>query len=228
MRLAPSALPGGIMLEKTKTKARPPTDDVTIWTPYEAETAPAGRVTIIVDGITPLMTHNPQSMGTPKGATKGSRIPEPEVEAEAGTYRLDDGTCAITGSAFRESLLEAAGAFKGPKRTSMKGLLFHIAVEQELIALKLRDGTLIKNFEIDRRRAIVQGQGIIRCRPKFREWSAEFTINFDTLLVRDPKLIIEILNDAGNRIGCGDYRPGTSKRGHGTFGRFQVRCYRVE
>jgi hypothetical protein len=216
-----------MMLERTK-KAKSPVAGVSEWTPYEAETAPPGRLHVIVDGITALMTHNPQSMGTAKGPTKGSRIPEPEVEAEAGTYRLDDGTCAITGPAFRESLLEAAGAFKGPKRTSMKGLLFHIAVEQELVPLKLRDGTLIRNYEIDKRRAIVQSQGIIRCRPKFREWSTEFTIIFDTLLVREPKLIIEILNDAGSRIGVGDFRPGTSKRGHGTFGRFRVRCFRIE
>lgn len=212
------------MLEKAKKSV----EGVTAWTPYEAETAPPGRLRVIVDGMTPLLTHNPQSMGTSKAPSKGSRIPEPEVEAEAGTYRLEDGTCAITGAAFRESLLEAAGAFRGPKRTSMKSLLFHIAVEEELIPLKLRDGTPIKNYEIDKRRAIVQGQGIIRCRPKFREWSAEFTVVYDSLLVREPKLIIEILNDAGNRIGVGDYRPGTSKRGHGTFGRYQVRCFIIE
>jgi hypothetical protein len=215
------------MLERAK-KAKPVEAVADDWTQYEAETAPPGRIRVIVDGITPLMTHNPQGMGTAKAPSKGSRIPEPEVEAETGTYRLEDGTCAITGPAFRESLLEAAGAFKGPKRTSMKGLLFHIAVAEELIPLKLRDGTPIKNFEIDKRRAIVQGQGIIRCRPRFREWSAEFTVVYDSLLVREPKLIVEILNDSGNRIGVGDYRPGTSKRGHGTHGRYQVRCYRIE
>jgi hypothetical protein len=214
------------MLDKTQHKSVKSLE--VEWTDYEAETAPDGKVHVIVDGISPLMTHNPQGMATAKGPTKGSRIPEPEVEAEAGTYRLEDGSCGITGNAFRESTLEAAGAFKGPKRTSMKGLLFHVTVAPDLVQLKLRDGTPIKNYEIDQRRAIVQSQGILRARPKFREWSAEFTIIYDPLLVRDPKLIVEILADAGNRIGVGDYRPGTTKRGHGTFGRFQVRCFRIE
>jgi hypothetical protein len=188
---------------------------------YSAESIPAGRIHFIVDGITPLLTHNPESMGTVKGPSKESRIPEPEVEAEAGLYRMEDGTCAIKGESFRGATLNASSAFKGAKRTTMKSVLSHITVVEELVPLMLRDGTPISSYVIDRRRVRVQRAGIIRARPKFMEWSAEFTFEFDPLLVREPKIICDILQDGGNRFGVGDYRPQCG----GSFGRFRLREY---
>ena len=55
---------------------------------------------VVFIGISPLMTHNPASMQTQRRG-KGKEIPSPEVEAEAGTYRLEDGSCGIPGIAFR-------------------------------------------------------------------------------------------------------------------------------
>jgi hypothetical protein len=182
------------------------------------------RVHIVVDGIKPLLTHNPESMGTVKGPSKASRIPEPEDEAEAGVYRLPDGTCALKGEAFRLSLLGAAGAFKAKNRTTMKSILAHVTVVQELIPLTRRDGTPLSDYVIDKRRAIIQKSGIIRCRPRFDEWSCEVIFEYDPQLTDDPKLIATILHDAGNRMGVGDYRP----QKNGPMGRYQVREYWVE
>ena len=192
--------------------------------PYEAErTIKMGRLRVVVDGISPLLTHNPESMSTSGAdAKKGGRIPTPEVEAEAGCYRLEDGSFGIKGEAFRSSDLGAAGAWK-MKKTSARSRIAHIRVVEELVQLQRRDGTPIDEYVIDRRRAIVQRAGIIRCRPRFDEWSCTFTIEFDPALVPDPKLIVDILQDAGGRIGVGDYRPSKN----GWFGRFVVRSYAV-
>lgn len=190
--------------------------------PYSADTIKAVQIRIIIDSKTPLLTHNPESMGIAADAMKGGRIPSPEVEAEAGTYRMADGTCAFKGESCRQSTLAAAGAWK-MKRTSARSRLAHITVVEELVPLMRRDGSPISDYVIDRRRAIVQKQGIIRCRPRFDEWSAMFTFMFDPLLVPDPKLIVDIMQDAGNRIGIGDYRPARN----GWFGRFDVRSYAV-
>ena len=180
------------------------------------------KLIIRVDGIRPLLTHNPSSMSMSSGdPKKGSRIPEPTEEAEAGTYRLEDGTCAIKGEGFRAAMLGAASAWKAKNRATMKSHLSHIIVSEELVPLTYNNGTSIREYEIDARRAIVQRQGIIRHRPKFNEWTAEFTVEYDPKIVPNPKIIVEIANDAGKRMGVGDNRP----QKNGNFGRFVVRDY---
>src|SRR5262252_7338354 len=101
------------MLDKTKAKlAMIPYGD-------ENTTSPA-RVVITVIGFKPLLTHNPQSMGAEKAAGKGSRIPEAEAEAEAGVYRMSDGTCAIKGEAFRGTMVGKYGAASDWKMKNRK------------------------------------------------------------------------------------------------------------
>ena len=88
------------MLEKmTKQKKTTMIDADLI--PYSSASIKAARVLIVVRGRTPLMTHNPESMGSAPEAGRGSRIPEAEVEAEAGCYRMADGTLALKGESFR-------------------------------------------------------------------------------------------------------------------------------
>ena len=155
------------MLQKVKSANR----DVKIeYVDYVTEQAAAARIRFIVDGRTPLLTHNPQSMNVVVEAGKGTRIPEAEIEAEAGVYRMEDGTCALKGEAWRASLLGAAGAWKA-KRASMKSRLSHVIVLEELTQLKRRDGSPISDYIIDSRRAIIQKQDIIRRRPRFDQWS---------------------------------------------------------
>jgi hypothetical protein len=189
---------------------------------YEPDNvASTSLLRVVVEGIKALLTHNPQSMGQGEGAKRGSRIPEPEAEAEAGCYRLEDGTCCLKGEAFRGAILGAAGAWKAAKRATMKSHLAHIVIVEELVPLTYPDGQVIKEYSIDRRRAIVQKQGIIRCRPRFEQWRAPFTIEFDPMLIKNPRMIVDILADGGNRIGVGDYRP----QRNGFFGRFRVVSY---
>lgn len=204
------------MLDKTKTKY------TTI--PYgNADLVTAARLVITIDGIKPLLTHNPESMTVEKGPGKGSRIPEAAAEAEAGTYRTAEGICCLKGEAFRASLLGAASAWKGKNRSTMKSVLSHVTVVEELVELRHPDGSSITNYVIDARRVSIQKASIIRRRPKFDEWSCTFTVEYDSAMVPDPKIIVDIVQDAGNRIGVGDYRPAKN----GPFGRFRVREYAV-
>src|ERR1700730_18311665 len=60
---------------------------------------------------------------------QGKEIPSPEVEAEAGTYRLEDGSCGIPGIAFRNGIVQAGSAWRQPRgRASMAPLPEHIDV----------------------------------------------------------------------------------------------------
>jgi hypothetical protein len=188
-----------------------------------SDAKPNARVRVSVRSISALLTHNPESMSAPSGAKKGSRVPDPADEAEAGCYRLSDGSFGIKGIAFRESILEAASSWKA-KRVSMKNILSHMTVVEELVQLcHPDDGSPLTSYVIDRRRAIVMRAGIIRARPRFEQWMATFTIEVDPVLVPDLTLIVDICADAGNRKGVGDYRPQRK----GWFGRFRPLEYTI-
>lgn len=174
-----------------------------------------------VVGLSPLLTHNPASMGAPKAAgTKGSNIPSPEDEAELGAYRLPSGQCAIPSIAFRNAIIEAGGAWKAAgRRSSMKTILSHIEMQEELLPLHHPDdGSPLTSYTIDRRRVRIQKAGILRSRPRFEAWAVSFVLVYDELLLPQPGIIQQISDDGGRRFGVGDYRPQT----RGWFGRFRV------
>lgn len=58
----------------------------------------------------------------------------------------------------------------------------------------------------DCRRAGVQGAGVMRTRPIFRDWSCPITVSVDEQII-DPQRAIDALAEAGIRCGIGDYRP---------------------
>lgn len=66
---------------------------------------------------------------------------------------------------------------------------------------------------VDVRGVGVMGKKVMRCRPIFLEWSAEFDVAFMPDLI-DPQDLIRIVAHAGRVIGVGTYRP--------RFGRFDV------
>jgi hypothetical protein len=174
------------------------------------------RLKLRVTGISPLLTHNPLSMLDKDDLAKGRQIPSPEEEAEAGVYRTADGSCAIPGVAFRSALVKASGAYRRGRR-SLKSDIAHVQVEPELVPLRSPEGEPLTGYTVDLRRAVVQRQGVVRARPRFERWSADLEVIYDPELI-EPDLIVQVMADAGRRIGVGDYRPEKS----GWFGRFTV------
>lgn len=61
------------------------------------------------------------------------------------------------------------------------------------------------------------GGRIMAHRPIFNDWALEFTILVDTEMMT-TKLLRQIVDDAGKRIGLGDFRPAKK----GPFGKFVV------
>jgi hypothetical protein len=59
-------------------------------------------------------------------------------------------------------------------------------------------------------------------RPRVDAWSCTFEIEIDTGMF-PPALIRSIIDDAGKKIGLGDYRPARK----GPFGRFVVSKWEV-
>jgi hypothetical protein len=187
--------------------------------PYENIGASTdAHVRVKAEGLRPLLTHNPQSLGQKKIAKKGSNVPSPEDEAEAGVYRLEDGSCAIKANSFIAGMLLAGSSWKVKGRTTMRSLLTHVTVVEDLVQLvDPRDGTPLRNYEIDSRPVRVQRARVIRSRPMFRFWGCEFTLEYDRQIIDEPIRMIDVLADAGKRMGAGDHR--------GQFGTYKIIGY---
>jgi len=74
-------------------------------------------------------------------------------------------------------------------------------------------------WKVDTRAVRIPATGgrILAHRPMFDDWTLEFIVDLDTSII-GVKLLRMIVDDAGKRIGLGDFRPATK----GPFGKFCV------
>ena len=82
-----------------------------------------------------------------------------------------------------------------------------------------------KGWEVDERPVRIPATGgrILAYRPKFNDWQLQFDATLDTDII-SVNLMREILDDAGKRIGLGDYRPDRK----GPFGKYKVNQWQVK
>jgi hypothetical protein len=170
-----------------------------------------------IEGIAPLLMHSPAGLGE-KRLAKGV-IPSPEEECINALYSDGKGNPVVP-SRCVEGALVKAGAGKtaaGHGKKSYKGFLLAGAeVTPEEIPL------ISEPYIIDKRRAVIGRQGIIRCRPRFDKWALEFN-----LVIKDAYLLghgqdamlKSVMEDAGLLVGILDFRP--------KFGRFKVTEFKM-
>jgi hypothetical protein len=79
-------------------------------------------------------------------------------------------------------------------------------------------------WRVDTRAVRIPSTGgrILAHRPMFDDWKLTFTAELDTTILSE-KLLRAIIDDAGKRVGLGDFRPATK----GPFGRFVVTNWKV-
>lgn len=173
-------------------------------------------------GISPLLVHNPAGMRPGSEAGLGTkRIPTPEEEAKAGLYVNDKGEFFVRANSFRSAIIGKGGSASGRKigkRTANQCVAAGFFIQHDEAILTHPDtGKPLKEYRIDSRRAVVQGNGIVRSRPCFDRWATTITCEIDEDFIRKDQ-ILELLKIAGKISGVGDYRPQCK----GMFGRFDA------
>ncbi len=166
---------------------------------------------VVIKGTRPILFNNPAAM-VGGGAKKsgGTSIPTPQEAAERSCYWTPEDIHAV--------LLAVSSAYK-TKRLSMTPFVAgSVEVAPDLVSF----GT--KDFKIDTRRAVVQRQGILRSRAKLLSWGLSFTLLVDDdFPVREAgELLRQMLEEAGRRVGIGDFRPQRK----GKFGKFAVTSFK--
>ena len=189
-----------------------------------------------------LLMHNPAGMavaaaeaeGKPP-ARGGKKIPKQAIEAAGGLYILKGSDQLYAADDwFREASLISSKEFRDKTRrgnaTYMQRFGASVFLANEGSPL-VRAGTGQPvtsdpaDWELYLKRAVVQGQGIVRARPLIRNlppaeggpWACTVEFEYDTDTIT-PAEIAMIVNQAGKFPGVGDYRPGKK----GPFGRYQL------
>ena len=181
---------------------------VTMETPYV--------VNIEIIGACPIIFHrwSCEEVEIKANAKKGSKEKKTD-NIESFIYRDQDGDLCLPGEYLRMAMVYAA-KFKQDPRSPRKSAfdLFKAGIIPLTELAKINGGT--KNWDyIDKRRVVVQRNGVTRMRPAFlKGWSAEIDLMVNTPEYIDYSLFSEVLSMAGRLIGVGDFRP--------TYGRFNI------
>jgi hypothetical protein len=145
---------------------------------------------------------------------------DPREEATKHAYIAPDGTYYFNAFSIPGAMGNAGANHKATG--SRKSLRFVVpsAIRMDTDAITILNGAgPAKKFEVDSRPVTIPATKgrIMRHRPRFDEWGAKFN-----LLLNDDVLSLDmahqLLNEAGQNIGIGDFRP--EKRG--PFGTFRV------
>ncbi len=181
------------------------------------------EIAIRVEGKSPLLLHR-FTDAAQMAATNGTRsnittAREPREEAESHLYVGEDGTLIVPSPNMFRCIIDAGKFHKvgKSKMTTVKSSLIPAA-----LLIDPADGIPIlhdKPWTVDTRpiRIPANGSRILRHRPCFHDWALEFTLTLDTDIISHNTLR-DVVDDAGNKIGLGDFRPDTK----GPFGRFVV------
>lgn len=175
-----------------------------------------------VEGISPLLQNRfteaaQEKVANGSGAALRGSMPLPREQAEAKLYRTADGLVVLPSANLLRAIVDA-GVFvkvgKSKLSTSRSSLIpAGVAIcEPELPIAPGR-------WEVDTRAVVNPATGgrMVCHRPRFDAWRVTFTLDADESLFAE-RLVRELVDLAGQRIGVGDFRPARK----GPFGRFKV------
>ncbi len=176
-------------------------------------------VAVAVEGVAPILFHrwNCDAVETKSKAAKGSAAKKSD-DIESYLYRNDAGEIALPGEYLRQAVIHAAKFQQDPRSPRKSAMdLFKAAV---ISLTPLASMGVTEPDFLDRRRVMVQRNGITRTRPAMKEgWRAEVELMVNLPEYVPPVLLRRVLDDAGRLIGVGDFRP--------TYGRFAVAHWKV-
>lgn len=187
------------------------------------------KLNVLIEGTSPLIC-NKFSDAAAESATNGTR--GSSAAADRGTPReicetklyIDlDGNPCIPQPNLMRCLVDGGKFHKAGKSqiTTSKTTLLYSCVEIEGVTIPIIHK---EPWMVDTRAVRIPSTGgrILAHRPTFNDWRLAFTCDLDTAIL-GMKLFRQIVDDAGKRIGLGDFRPATK----GPFGRFVVTKWEV-
>lgn len=170
---------------------------------------------VTITGVTPLLINRFHEQAQEEATTHVHTRREASTPLEDATMRLYQNSHGpyFPGENIRQAIINAAGRTKIGRRSATTD------VAASLFVLPYEVLITPKEWVVDARPVVnptTRGRSL-RYRPRFDQWAMAFQLQVDTDLV-DINTVRKILDDAGNYVGLGDYRPQRK----GPHGRFRV------
>ena len=186
-------------------------------------------ISVRIEGNTPLLMNRftedaeiAVSSGTSAAVKSRSKL-SPREQAEKKRYVDDKGNLYLPGPNIFACLIQAGTFHKigKSKVTTLKSSLIPAGLSVTEIVCPL--GT--KEFEVDSRSVVIPATGgrIMCHRPRLDSWGCDFTLEVDDDMFH-PDFVREIVEDAGRKVGLGDFRPARK----GPFGKFAITGWKVQ
>jgi len=177
------------------------------------------KIDIEITGITPLLMNrfniDEQSKVKEKNLT-------PREAAQRVCYVDENQKLYYPTTNIYACIIEAGKFHKDGKvkvTTARSSLIpAGVMIDGETVYFKIPD-----EWEVDSRAVVVPSTGgrIVCHRPRLDTWSLDFTLTLDVKMF-SPKFIRTLIDDAGSKVGLGDFRPARK----GIYGRFVVTSWK--
>lgn len=185
-------------------------------------------ISITIEGTSPLLMNrftDAAAIAATSGIRgSGPRSDEPRDDAESRLYTNEEGVIIIPGPNLLRCITEGGKFHKAGKSkvTTLKSSLIPGSTIFNEIYVVLEHE---QPWKVDTRpiRIPTTGGRILRHRPCFDDWRLTFSVELDTDTI-PVKLFRMIVDDAGKKIGLGDFRPDCK----GPYGRFVVVNWKIE
>ena len=185
-------------------------------------------INITIQGVSPLMC-NRFTDEAARAATSGvssNNQGEPLTEheqCEKKLYMHKKKPC-IPQPNLTSSIMEGGRFHKIKNRsvtTQQKSMIpACVNIIDTMIPIKSKKGWTVDSRPV---RVPATGGRILAFRPIFFDWELDFNLELDTEIISLP-LLRQIVDDAGKRVGLGDYRPDKK----GPYGKYVVTKWQVK
>lgn len=186
------------------------------------------KIEVTISSVTPILmnrfteANEVQVSGGTSVSLRGDKG-TPREQAEPKRYADTEGRLYIPGPNIFAAIIAAGVFHKAGKRqlTTQKTSLIPAGIMVDDIVCSLTDasGEPLTAWEVDSRSVVIPSTGgrIMAHRPRVDAWQTTFVLDVDSTMF-SPNLVRTLVDDAGKKIGLGDYRPARK----GPFGRFVV------
>lgn len=181
-------------------------------------------ITIEIEGVTALICNRftdeaaLASTSGDRGSSAAADRGTPQEICESKLYKGSNGKPMIPAPNLLRSIVDG-GAFTkiGKKQltTARASVLYScVAIEEIEVPIVHK-----QPWKVDTRPVRIPSTGgrILTHRPMFDDWKLAFEVDLDTSIC-NAKVFRQVVDDAGKRVGLGDFRPSTK----GPYGRFTV------
>lgn len=177
-------------------------------------------INVKIAGLTPLLVnrfHEDAQLEASSQTHSRKERALPEEDAKMRLYWTEETGPYFPAENLRQSLIAAASRHKIGRKAAGGDMAAAIYIAPYAMQIA-------GDWIVDSRPVVIPATRgrIIRHRPIFQNWSIQFELAVDVDLV-DLHLVRRILDDAGNYVGIGDFRPQKK----GPHGRFSVVSWEI-